>query len=105
MIAALAYHKLHDGQRSEFALEVAPSIGWVWRQYENRPSLGRRQRARREPALCHGMFAPDPFIFFEIGGRKIAVLSDLEIDRARKQATVDRVLSLTRYQNELQRLA
>ena len=50
-----------------------------------------------------GIFVPDPFIFLEIGGRKIAVLSDLEIDRARKQATVDDVLSLTRYQNELKR--
>jgi Xaa-Pro aminopeptidase len=50
-----------------------------------------------------GIFVPDPFIWLEIGGRTIAVLSDLEIDRARKQATVDRVVSLTRYQNELRR--
>jgi N6-L-threonylcarbamoyladenine synthase len=27
MIAALAFYKLQAGQRSEFALEVAPSIG------------------------------------------------------------------------------
>jgi len=27
MIAALAYHKLHAGQRSDFSLEVAPSVG------------------------------------------------------------------------------
>jgi Xaa-Pro aminopeptidase len=50
-----------------------------------------------------GIFVPDPFIFLEAGGRKIAVLSDLEIDRARKQATVDRVLPLRRYQDELKR--
>jgi len=38
-------------------------------------------------------FAPDPFLFVEVGRRRIMVMNDLEIDRARKQATVDRVLS------------
>ena len=47
-----------------------------------------------------GFFAPDPFIYFEIAGRRHVVLSDLEIDRARRQATVDRVLSLSRYQKK-----
>lgn len=37
--------------------------------------------------------APDPFIFLEVKGERIVVMSDLEIDRARSQATVDRVLS------------
>jgi Xaa-Pro aminopeptidase len=50
-----------------------------------------------------GMFVPDPFIYFEIAGRTYAVLSDLEVDRARKQATVDRVLSLSRYQKALKK--
>src|ERR1035441_9364779 len=39
------------------------------------------------------LFVPDPFIWFEVRGRSYAVMSDLEIDRARKQARVDRVLS------------
>ena len=47
-----------------------------------------------------GLFAPDPFIYFEIAGRRHVVMSDLEIDRARRQATVDRVLSLSRYQKK-----
>ena len=34
---------------------------------------------------------PDPFLFFRIRGRSHIVLSDLEYDRARKQAKVDRV--------------
>jgi Xaa-Pro aminopeptidase len=38
-------------------------------------------------------FAPDPFLFVQVGRRRIMVMNDLEIDRARKQATVDRVLS------------
>jgi Xaa-Pro aminopeptidase len=45
-------------------------------------------------------FAPDPFIFFQHRGRKYVVMSDLEIDRAKRQADVDTVLSLSRYAAE-----
>jgi Xaa-Pro aminopeptidase len=38
-------------------------------------------------------FAPDPFLFVQKGRTRILVMSDLELDRARKTATVDRVLS------------
>ncbi len=37
--------------------------------------------------------APDPFIYMEIKGERLLVMSDLEMDRARAQARVDRVLS------------
>ena len=37
--------------------------------------------------------APDPFIYLEIKGERVLVMSDLEMDRARAQASVDRVLS------------
>lgn len=37
--------------------------------------------------------APDPFIFLEVRGERLMVMSDLEMDRARSQATVDRVVS------------
>jgi Xaa-Pro aminopeptidase len=40
-----------------------------------------------------GFFAPDPFLFIQKGRTRILVMSDLEMDRARKQAHVDRVLS------------
>jgi len=40
-----------------------------------------------------GFFAPDPFLFIQKGRTRILVMSDLEMDRARKQAQVDRVLS------------
>ena len=43
-----------------------------------------------------GFFAPDPFLFVQKGKKKILVLSDLEMDRARKQASVDRVMSWSR---------
>ena len=38
-------------------------------------------------------FAPDAFIFFTCQGESFLVMSDLEIDRARKQARVDHILS------------
>jgi Xaa-Pro aminopeptidase len=38
-------------------------------------------------------FAPDPFLFIQKGARRILVMSDLEMDRARRQASVHRVLS------------
>lgn len=37
--------------------------------------------------------APDSFIYMEIKGERLLVMSDLEMDRARTQASVDRVLS------------
>ncbi|MBH0203239.1 MAG: aminopeptidase P family protein [Nitrospira sp.] len=37
--------------------------------------------------------APDPFIYLEIKGERVMVMSDLEMDRARAQSSVDRVLS------------
>lgn len=37
---------------------------------------------------------PDPVIYFETGGKKYLVLSDLEIDRAKLQASVHHILSL-----------
>ncbi len=37
--------------------------------------------------------APDPFIYLEIKGERILVMSDLEMDRAKSQASIDRVLS------------
>jgi Xaa-Pro aminopeptidase len=45
-----------------------------------------------------GFFAPDPFIFVRTArGRRIVVMSDLEIDRAGKQSNAHRVLSLSKY--------
>ena len=51
-----------------------------------------------------GFFVPDPFIFFQHKNIKFAVMSDLEIDRAKKQANVDRVLSHSQYQKKLRKL-
>jgi Xaa-Pro aminopeptidase len=42
--------------------------------------------------------APDPFVYLEVGGRKVLLMSDLEVDRARAQARVDEVLSLSEWE-------
>ena len=43
-----------------------------------------------------GFSAPDPFLFVQAGRRRVVVMSDLELDRARKQANVTGVLSWSR---------
>lgn len=40
-----------------------------------------------------GFRAPDPFVFLESGGKTSVLLSDLELDRGRKEARVDEVVS------------
>ncbi len=42
--------------------------------------------------------APDPFVYLEVDGRKTLLMSDLEVDRARSQARVDEVLSLSQWE-------
>jgi Xaa-Pro aminopeptidase len=47
-------------------------------------------------------FAPDAFIFLEERGKRTLVLSDLEIDRARKQADADEFVSYSAIEREVQ---
>ncbi|MGE0452028.1 MAG: M24 family metallopeptidase [Vicinamibacteria bacterium] len=49
-----------------------------------------------------GFFAPDPFLFVQKGRQRLLVMSDLEMDRARRQASVDRVLSWSRFAKALE---
>ena len=50
-----------------------------------------------------GMFVPDPFIFLRIDGKPHIVLSDLEIDRARKKARHCKVISFSQCADKLRR--
>jgi Xaa-Pro aminopeptidase len=47
-------------------------------------------------------WAPDPFIFLEKNGKRTLVLSDLEIDRGRKQAEADEFVSFNQVEREVQ---
>jgi Xaa-Pro aminopeptidase len=48
------------------------------------------------------MFVGDPFIFLEQNGKRTIVLSDLEIDRGRRQAQVDEIVPLSEIEREAQ---
>ncbi len=50
-----------------------------------------------------GMFVPDPFIYLRLNGKCHVVMSDFEIDRARKQARHCRVLAWSHYRQKLKR--
>src|SRR2546425_5345356 len=47
-------------------------------------------------------WAPDPFIFLEQNGKRTLVLSDLEIDRGRKQAAADEFVMFSKLEGEVQ---
>ena len=47
-------------------------------------------------------FAPDAFILLEQNGKRTLVLSDLEIDRGRKQAKADEIVPYSAFEKEVQ---
>jgi Xaa-Pro aminopeptidase len=47
-------------------------------------------------------FAPDAFIFILKRGKRYLVMNDLELDRAKSQASVDKVLAYSDYQKRWQ---
>ncbi|MEY2439551.1 MAG: Xaa-Pro aminopeptidase [Verrucomicrobiota bacterium] len=47
-------------------------------------------------------WAPDPFIFLEHNGKRTLVLSDLEIDRGRKQADADEFVAFAEIERQVQ---
>ena len=61
--------------------------------------------SEKSPNLYYAtkFLAPDPFVFLQIHGRKILLMSDLELDRAKAQAEVDEVISISKYGREVQK--
>src|SRR5438094_10558514 len=47
-------------------------------------------------------WAPDPFIFLQRNGKRTLVLSDLEIDRGRRQADADEFVMFSELEREVQ---
>ncbi len=45
-----------------------------------------------------GFMAPDPFVFIRNNNEKIIIANDLELDRAKSESKVDKVLSLSKYE-------
>jgi Xaa-Pro aminopeptidase len=60
--------------------------------------------SEQDPDMLYAtrFFAPDAFIFLEESGKRTLVLSDLEIDRARKQAKADEFISYSALECEVQ---
>src|ERR1700690_3720150 len=50
-----------------------------------------------------GFFVPDAFLFLQQGRRTTIVLSDLEIDRGRKEARVDKIVALSDLSRKLKK--
>ena len=50
-----------------------------------------------------GFLAPDPFVYLKLKGKTYLLLSDLEVDRGRRQSQVDGVLSVSELQTEFKR--
>ncbi len=48
------------------------------------------------------LFVGDPFVFLEQNGKRTIVLSDLEIDRGRKEAQVDEIVPYSQFEREVQ---
>lgn len=61
---------------------TAPSARLIIAAGESNPDLYYKTR----------FLTPDPYIFLEIGSEKIILVNDLEIDRAKKESTADRIL-------------
>src|SRR6202045_4251175 len=57
-----------------------------------------------DPAMLYAtkFWAPDPFIFLQRNGKRTLVLSDLEIDRGRKQAEANEFVSFNKLEREVQ---
>jgi Xaa-Pro aminopeptidase len=71
---------------------------------KNEPTRLIVAASEQDPDMLYAtrFFAPDPFIFLEERGKRTLVLSDLEIDRARKQAKADEFVSYTALEREVQ---
>src|SRR4051812_34124563 len=74
------------------------------RTKRNEPTRLIVAASEHDPDMLYAtrFFAPDAFIFLEERGKRTLVLSDLEIDRARKQAEADEFVSFTALEREVQ---
>src|SRR6516164_1933589 len=60
--------------------------------------------SEQDPDMLYAtkFWAPDPFIFLQRNGKRTLVLSDLEIDRGRKQAEADEFFMFSQFEREVQ---
>src|SRR5438045_6956294 len=60
--------------------------------------------SEQDPDMLYAtkFWAPDPFIFLQHNRKRTLVLSDLEIDRGRKQARADEFVAYSQLEKEVQ---
>src|SRR5437870_7820293 len=73
-------------------------------QIQNPKNRLRVAASETEPNMLYAtkFWAPDPFIFLERNSKRTLVLSDLEIDRGRKQANADEFIMFSALEREVQ---
>jgi len=105
MIRATAYAPLKVSAARSLRPQKKRGLGSPTETLPSRQALLMVSSSEGDSNMLYatGFFVPDPFIFFQHRGKKYVVMSDLEIDRAKKQAHVDRVLSLSGYQGLLRK--
>jgi Xaa-Pro aminopeptidase len=71
---------------------------------KNKATLLMVAASETDPDMLYAtkFFAPDPFIFLQRNGKRTLVLSDLEIDRGRKQAKADEFVMFSQLERETQ---
>src|SRR5258705_878905 len=74
------------------------------RKGKNKATLLIVAASETDPDMLYAtkFFAPDPFIFLQKNGKRTLVLSDLEIDRGRKQAKADEFVMFSHLERETQ---
>ena len=50
-----------------------------------------------------GILVPDDFVYLEKNGKKIIYVDDLEYNRAKKEATADKIINYSEYASEINR--
>src|SRR5258706_16092873 len=66
------------------------------------PLIGAASEEDPDMLFATKFWAPDPFIFLQRNGKRTLVLSDLEIDRGRKQADADEFVMFSELEREVQ---
>src|SRR5438034_4553928 len=71
---------------------------------KTKPARRSVAASEQDPDMLYATkcWAPDPFIFLQGNGKRTLVLSDLEIDRGRKQANADEFVMFSELERELQ---
>ncbi len=78
-----------------------PTLGYSFRMQQNALLIIDSSESNADLYYKTKFFVPDPAVFIEHGGKKILVLSDLELDRGKGEAKVDSVLSLSEYRKRV----